>query len=286
MSTPGYAVNCSILFKDRPLGQRLDAVRDAGIAAVEFWWPFESPTPPDGEVDTFIAAVRNSGLQMIGLNLYAGNMPAGDRGIISWPDHDAQVRANVDILRSLRQPLGGRAYNARSGNRRPDLSPDEHDIAAVRNLGAACEVLAEIGGTVLVEPVSGAELYPLTTARHVVDVIDQVRQQTGATNLGLLFDVYHLAVNGDDVAAAMTEHRDRIAHVQVADAPGRGAPGSGRLPLGEWLTHLRAHGYDGWIALEFASEQPDPLAWLATSDLPGLPDTQPGGLPSNERNTR
>ncbi|WP_222851070.1 TIM barrel protein [Phytoactinopolyspora mesophila] len=111
-------------------------------------------------------------------------------------------------------------------------------------------------------------------------------EQTGATNLGLLLDVYHLAVNGDDVATAISTHRDRIAHVQVADAPGRGAPGSGQLPLREWLTQLRTQGYGGWIALEFTSDAPDPLTWLATSDLPGLSATQPGGSSSNERDAR
>lgn len=63
--------------------------------------------------------------------------------------------------------------------------------------------------------------------------------------------LYHLAVNGDDLDAAIASYADRVAHVQIADAPGRHEPGTGDLDLDGYVGKLEAAGYDGWVALEY-----------------------------------
>ncbi|NED99906.1 hydroxypyruvate isomerase family protein [Phytoactinopolyspora halotolerans] len=264
MDTSRYAVNCSILLADRPIPDRLAAVKRAGIEAVEFWWPFATAMPDDAEVDSFIAAVRASGLRLVGLNLFAGDMPAGDRGIASWPGREKELLASARIAARIGDELGCPAFNTLYGNRLDGVRTDEQDALAERNLREVADVLAEIGGTVLVEPVSGADAYPLKSADDAVAVIERVGGAgAGPSNLGLLLDVYHLSVNGDDVPAAIERHRSRIAHVQIADAPGRGFPGSGDLPLRTWIDDITAGGYGGWIALEYSSDDADPLGWLA-----------------------
>ena len=122
---------------------------------------------------------------------------------------------------------------------------------AIENLAAAAAAVSPIGGTVLVEPVSGADRYPLRTAAHALDVIEHVRSCTGDSNLALLADFYHLAVNGDDVAAVIEKHAGEFGHIQIADNPGRGAPGSGELPLDAWIARSRELGYTGYIGLEY-----------------------------------
>ena len=103
----------------------------------------------------------------------------------------------------------------------------------------------------LVEPVSGADRYPLLTAADAVAVIDRVAGETGVANLGLLCDLYHLAVNGDDLDQAIAAYAGRVAHVQIADAPGRHEPGTGTLDLDRHLADLAAAGYAGWVGLEY-----------------------------------
>ncbi|WP_051426391.1 hydroxypyruvate isomerase family protein [Jiangella gansuensis] len=261
MPTPRFAVNCSTLLADRPIPDRLEAVRAAGFEAVEFWWPFATATPTNTDVDAFVTAVRASGLTLIGLNLFAGDLPGGDRGVVSWPGREAELRASVDVAAGIGAALGCRSFNALYGNRLAGHDPAHQDDVAAGNLAYAATRLASIGATVLIEPVSGVDAYPLRTADDAVAVIDRVTARTGRGNLDLLLDVYHLAVNGDDVEAAIRRHRERIAHVQVADAPGRGAPGTGDLPLRSWVAQLLDTGYDGWFALEHVSTDPDPFAW-------------------------
>jgi hydroxypyruvate isomerase len=89
-----------------------------------------------------------------------------------------------------------------------------------------------------------------------------VAREGGASNVRLLADLYHLAVNGDDVPAVIAGDAELIGHVQVADAPGRGEPGTGELPLDGWLSDLQQAGYSGWVGLEYTSKATDPFAWL------------------------
>jgi hydroxypyruvate isomerase len=259
-----FAVNCSLLFTELPLLERPAAAKAAGFDAVEFWWPFDQAVPDDAAVDAFEAAVRNAGVALVGLNFFAGDMPAGDRGLLSWPGRTREFRDNVDVTMGLGERLGCRAFNALYGNRVDGVDPAAQDDLAAENLALAAEAAASMGGTVLVEPVSGAPRYPLLSASDAVAVIGRVEGGSGATNLGLLADLYHLSVNGDDVFKVIEAYADRVAHVQVADAPGRNEPGTGTLPLDRWLRSLQEAGYQGWVALEYkpSGGTLDSLAWL------------------------
>jgi hydroxypyruvate isomerase len=261
-----YTVNCSILLTDLPLLDRPDAARNAGFEAVEFWWPFDSPTPPDAEIAAFIRAIQDAGVQLTGLNFAAGDMPAGDRGILSNPALTQTFRDSVEIAVGVAETLGTRAFNALYGNRIDDHSPETQDYVATENLAYAAGAADRIGATVLVEPVSGAPKYPLTTAADAIRVIDRVHKEHGVTNLRLLADLYHLHVNGDDITAAIDAYGSRIGHVQIADAPGRGEPGTGEIPLRTYLEQLAAEGYRGYVGLEYKATKPDTFEWLPRAD--------------------
>jgi hydroxypyruvate isomerase len=246
-----YTVNCSILFTELPLLERPAAARQAGFDAVEFWWPFAEAVPADAEIDAFVRAIDDAGVQLTGLNFFAGDMPGGDRGLVSWPKRSGEFRDNIDVTVGIGERLGCEAFNALYGNRVDTAQPAEQDELAVENLGLAAQAAGRIGAVVLVEPVSGAERYPLLTAADALAVIDRVQAAYDVPNVGLLADLYHLAVNGDDVDRVIAQHLDRIAHVQIADAPGRNEPGTGTLPLLAQLSALESGGYTGLVGLEY-----------------------------------
>ncbi|OZD07236.1 hydroxypyruvate isomerase [Rhodococcus sp. 06-235-1A] len=257
-----YTVNCSILFTDVPLLDRPQRARDAGFDAVEFWWPFSNPVPSDADVDAFVSSVRDAGVQLTGLNFAAGDMPAGDRGILSDPAQKQAFRDNIDVTVGIGEQLGTRAFNALYGNRIDGVDPLDQDEVAIENLAAAGRAAAKVGGVVLVEPVSGAPAYPLKSAAGAVATIRRVAREQDVHNLRLLADLYHLAVNGEDVPAALEAHHDLIGHVQIADSPGRGEPGTGSLDLGGQLTGLAARGYDGYVGLEYKATRENTFDWL------------------------
>jgi hydroxypyruvate isomerase len=263
-----FAVNCSILFTELPLLERPQAARSAGFDAVEFWWPFDTALPGDAEVDAFERAIRDAGVQLIGLNFAAGDMPAGDRGLVSWPQRSLEFRDNIAVTLGIGERLGCRAFNALYGNRVEGVAPAAQDELAAENLALAATAAGSFGATVLVEPVSGADRYPLLTAADAVEVITRVERESGVTSLGLLADLYHLTVNGDDVSKAISTYAERIAHVQLADAPGRHEPGTGTIPIDQYLGELHVAGYDGWVGLEYkpSAATTESFAWLERTD--------------------
>lgn len=260
-----YTVNCSILLTELPLAERPAAAKAAGFDAVEFWWPFATAVPLDREVDAFIAAIRDAGVRLTGLNFAAGDMPGGDRGLLSWPARSSEFRDNLAVVAGIGDALGTKGFNALYGNRIDGVDAAAQDALAVENLAAAAAAVAPLGGTVLVEAVSGAERYPLKTAADALDVIDRARSSSGAQNLALLADFYHLAVNGDDVAIVIEKCAASFGHIQIADDPGRGAPGTGSLPLDAWVSRSQELGYSGYIGLEYKAPIETAFAWVPES---------------------
>lgn len=260
-----YEVNCSILFTELPPLERPAAAKAAGFDAVELWWPWpDQPVPSDRDVDALVGAVQDAGVQLVGLNFFAGDLAGPDCGVLSIPDRAQEFRDNIDVTVGIGERLGVRAFNALFGNRVEGVSPQQQDELGRESVAAAAKAADRIGATVLVESVSGPKPYPLRTAADAVAVVDDVRA-TGAANVGFLLDLYHLAANGDDLDAAITQFADRTAHVQIADAPGRGEPGTGDLDLQRHLAHLARRGYAGWVGLEYkptTATTPESFGWL------------------------
>ncbi|MGH3314397.1 MAG: TIM barrel protein, partial [Streptomyces sp.] len=68
-----------------------------------------------------------------------------------------------------------------------------------------------------------------------------------------------------DLRRVIDAYAERTGHVQIADCPGRGAPGTGDLDFAELLDRLSDAGYEGWIGLEYKPgdvPSADSFGWL------------------------
>lgn len=256
--------NISLLFGDLPFERRPAAAAAAGFASIECWWPFPTATPSSADVDAFVAAVTESGVHLRGLNFFAGDMSAGERGIVSHPQRRREFDDGVAVAVDIGARLGVAGFNALYGNRLPDVAVADQDEAALEALTAATECADSIGASVWVEPVSGVPAYPLKLAADALSIIDAVRQRISRGHIALLADLYHLTVNGDDVARLVAEGAQQIGHIQVADAPGRHEPGTGAAPILELVAALERAGYTGGIGLEYVptADTTEGLGWL------------------------
>jgi hydroxypyruvate isomerase len=259
-----YLVNCSLLFTELPLLERPGAAKAAGFDAVEFWWPFDSPVPGSVEIAAFTRSILNAGVQLVGLNFFAGDLAGPDCGVLSIPARSQQFRDNIDVTVGIGAQLDVTGFNALYGNRVDGVSSEQQDELATENLSFAAKAAAGIGATLLVESVSGPKPYPLRTAADSIAVIERVRS-AGHQNIGFLCDLFHLSCNGDDLDAVIGKYAGDVRHVQIADAPGRGEPGSGELEIDGYLAALETAGYDGWVGLEYkpsTGNTLDSLSWL------------------------
>lgn len=270
-----FDVNLSILFTELPLLERPAAAAAAGFTAVELWWPWtDTATPEQSELDGLRKALKDSGTRLVGLNFYAGQLPGPDRGALSVPGEESdRFRANIDVAADFAASVGCKALNALYGNRVEGVDPAVQDELALENLVAAARAADRVGAILLIETLNKPEspLYPLVSAPAAIEVVDRVNAATGLGNAKFLLDIYHLSMNGEDVAAVIDAYAAKTGHVQIADNPGRGAPGTGSLPLEELLDRLRKAGYDGWVGLEYkAGDRPSARSfdWLPESARP------------------
>ena len=260
-----WTVNLSILFTDLPLTERPAAAAALGFDAAELWWTLDGPTPPARELDALRRAFTDAGVQLTGLNFDAGNMAAGDKGLVCRPADRRRFRDNIAVAVGLADSLGCRALNALYGNRPLDVPLEVQDQLALENLVAAAYVAAGVDADVLVEALNAPEApqYGLLSSADAVAVVDSVNAVTGLGNARFLADLYHLARGGEDPMKAIDAYADRLGHVQLADNPGRGYPGSGSLDFPALLGRLDAVGYQGYIGLEYKAQPGvDNFAWL------------------------
>jgi hydroxypyruvate isomerase len=259
-----FDVNCSILFTELPLLERPAAAKAAGFDGVEFWWPWDATVPSGKEADAFVSAISDAGVELVSLNFHTGDMAAGERGLVSIPSAVAAFRENIAACAEIARRTGCRRLNAPYGNRVPGVDPADQDAVAVENLRLAAAAAATAGAAVLVEAINSVDVpaFPLDSSAKAIAVIDAV----GAPNVRFLADLYHLATMGEDLPGVLGRYRDRIGHVQVADPPGRGAPGTGTVDFEPLFWQLAAQGYKGWVGLEYvptdASDSAGSFGWL------------------------
>ncbi|QEU90904.1 TIM barrel protein [Streptomyces kanamyceticus] len=264
-----FNVNLSILFTELPLLERPAAAAKAGFGAVELWWPWvDAPTPEQSELDALKKAIEDAGVQLVGLNFYAGQLPGPDRGALSIPGEESEkFRANLAVAADFAKSLGCTALNALYGNRVDGVDPSFQDELALENLARAAREAHRVGAILLIEALNKPEspLCPIVSAPKAIEIVDKVNALTGLGNAKFLMDLYHLSMNGEDLPSVIERYAAQTGHVQIADNPGRGAPGTGSLPLESLLDQLRAAGYDGWVGLEYkAGDRPsaEAFGWL------------------------
>ena len=252
-----FDVNCSILFTELPLLERAAAARAAGFEAVEFWWPFSEPVPSDREAEAFVKALGDAGVRLVLLNFAAGDMVAGDRGLLSLPAGSAAFRDNIDACVGIAGQTGCGVLNALYGNRVDGLPERQQDELAAENLALAADAAARAGASVVLEALNSYDSprAAIVSSRGALAVINEVRAG-GAANIGFLADVYHLGRMGENLPDVLARQADDIAHIQIADVPGRGAPGTGGLDFEALFGQLAAQGYPGWIGCEYKPADP------------------------------
>lgn len=275
-----FAVNLSMLFLDRPFEQRPAAAKDAGFDAVEMWWPFGTPEPPDTAVDGLLRSIDAAGVQLTGLNFDAGDMAGGDRGLVSLPDQQDRFTANVPVVVEIAKRAGCRVLNALYGNRQEDVAPWRQDECALANLASAAKAARDVA-TVVLEPLNSYEnpRYPVLRTAQGLDVIRRVREASGES-VGLLYDLYHMQRMEGNLIDTIRSYGAEMAHVQLADSPGRSAPGTGEIAFGRVLDALSDSGYRGMVGLEYRSGTTDPFDWLSPQARAGELTTRPSAVVS------
>jgi len=110
-------------------------------------------------------------------------------------------------------------------------------------------IAEELDVTILLESANTRHDHPGVLCATTGDSVD-VAEIVASPRVRLLYDLYHSTVEGEDPAKVLPEVIHLVDHVQIADAPGRGEPGSGEIDWPASLALLEQVGYKGLIGLE------------------------------------
>ncbi|MFN2504776.1 MAG: hydroxypyruvate isomerase family protein [Acidimicrobiales bacterium] len=246
-----------MLFKEVDFVDRFGRAAEAGFTAVEFWWPSGEDL---GRVE---AAIKEAGLEVALFNFDAGDMPGGDRGLLSDPERQQEFRDNVPVALELARKVGCSRLNALVGLEIDGVDTAEQLELARGNVAWAAEQAAEHDIDVMIEAVNTFENGPylLSTTKAAAEFVKQVERE----NVKLQYDVYHMQRMEGNVVATLRDRIDSISHIQIADSPERGEPGSGELNYRFILTALEELPYEGWVGLEYkptTEATEESLAWV------------------------
>jgi len=242
---PKLAANLTMLFTEYPFLERFDRAAAAGFGGVEFLFPYtESPA------DIQAALTRNS-LDLVLYNLPAGDWAAGDRGIAAQPDRREEFGTGLHQAITYARELHPPRINCLAGKADDDA---RSDAVLIANVTFAAEALAAVNVQLVVEPVNDKDVprFAIPTTRAALELIAEVESD----NVGLQYDIYHSLRMGEDPFAIIPEHIAQIAHIQIADVPGRHQPGTGEIDFARLFDVIDQTGYDGWVSLEYNPEGP------------------------------
>jgi hydroxypyruvate isomerase len=252
-----FSANLSMLFKDVPFLDRFGRASGAGFSAVEFWWPSNEDI---GEVQK---AVNDAGVEVALFNFDAGDMPKGDRGLVSDPGRQEQFRENVPVALELARSLSCGRLNILVGQELEGMTRGEQLALARENVRLAADAAAEYGISVVVEAVNTLENGPylLYATEQAVEFVRDVSRE----NVRIQHDFYHMQRMEGNLVATLHENIGTIGHVQIADSPERGEPGTGEIRYPYVLAALEELGYDGYVGLEYSpttETTEESLSWL------------------------
>ena len=256
-----FAANLSMLFTEAPFLDRFALAARAGFAAVECQFPYEAPARE------IRARLDDLGLAMVLHNLPAGDWAAGERGLACLPARTDEFRAGVSRAIAYAHELGVTQLNCLAG-----IAPAAADVDALRrtlveNLRFTARAFAAAGLRLLVEPINPFDMpgFFVNRTPQAVALLDDV----GEPNVFVQYDVYHAQRAEGELAATLAKYLPRIAHVQVADNPGRHEPGTGEIRFEYLFAELERLDYDGWIGCEYrpAGRTDVGLDWLPAGAL-------------------
>ncbi len=253
---PRFAANLTMLWPELDVYDRFKAAAEAGFRRVEILF-VHALDPARVE-----RALRENGLELVLFDPAPGNWDKGERGLLSIPGREEEFLATVRDAVASAKRFGTKLINALAGIPPAGVSRADGERTAIANLRAGAPLVEKIGAKVLVEAINSVDMpgYFADTVERAAALVEGA----DSPSVRLQLDQYHVGMAGSDARAALKRYAPLVAHVQVADVPGRNQPGTGKQPIREFLDDLDRLDYRGSVGLEYRprGSMDEALSWL------------------------
>jgi hydroxypyruvate isomerase len=239
---PRLEANLQFMFNEHELLDRYDAAAKAGFKGVELQSPYSVPA------EQIVERLERNKLKHVIINMPMNDPDTGKGNLPLRPDRKDLYKERVAQGVEYAAALGCIGVNVGVG------PLDNIDEAAARetlvgNLRYVATELEKVGVKALIEAINTRDqpgFYIHTTAQT-----RQVIEEAGHSNLFIQYDFYHMQIMEGDLAPTVKANLGQIAHIQLADTPGRNEPGTGEINYQFLMPYLDEIGYNGWVGCEY-----------------------------------
>ncbi|MGZ5000148.1 MAG: hydroxypyruvate isomerase family protein [Methylomonas sp.] len=253
-----FTANLSLLFGEYDLLDRFKAARDSGFEAVEIQFPYVLPA------EQVQAALQDNDLKLVLFNVDADTLLQGGEGLAAVPEKVAQFRAAVDQTLAYAELLKPEVINVLPGRCMKPERLDEYLATFKNNLRYAADQFSELGIKTVFEAVNSLDMpgFIIDGSRQMLEVLAEIDHPW----LAMQYDIYHMSRMGEDCASFLRQHPGKIGHIQFADCPGRGQPGTGNIAFEQLFVIIADSDYNGWTGAEYRpiGRTESSLGWLKT----------------------
>jgi hydroxypyruvate isomerase len=238
-----FSANLTLLFTEVAFTDRFEQAAMAGFKAVEYTFPYP------WKKEDLAERLAKYNLQQVLFNLPVGDWDGGERGIACLPGREQEFRDGVGLAIEYARALNCPLVNCLAGKIPTEAKPEKAHRTLVDNLRFAAAALEKEGIRLLVEPLNPLDFpgFYLYGSRAALNLIEEVNHP----NLWLQYDIYHMQIVEGDLMRTIQKNICRIAHIQIADNPGRNEPGTGEINYPNIFRFLDKQGYDGWVGCEY-----------------------------------
>ncbi len=238
-----FSANLSLLFTELELIDRFKAAKENGFSAVEIQFPYNLIP------DIIAAELAAHQLKLVQFNVDADDLMQGGEGLACVPEKKAKFQEALAQTVAYAQVLKPEVINILPGrcfeeHRLPDYLATFKD-----NLLLAAETLQPLGIKAVFEAINTYDMpgFIIHSGEQMLAILNQLQHP----NLFMQYDIYHMHRMGDDVIDFITRHTDKVGHIQFADYPGRGQPGTGKIDFQQIFSVIEKSNYPGWCGVEY-----------------------------------
>lgn len=251
-----FSANLSLLFSELPLLARFQAAKACGFNAVEIQFPYELPA------EAIQAELQAHDLKLVLFNVAADTLLQGGEGLAAVPEKQAQFKVAVEQAVTYAKVLKPDMINVLPGCCFNLQRLHEYRHTLKTNLRFAAETFADIGVTTVFEAINSHDMpgFIIDKSSQMLALLEEVNHP----QLQLQYDIYHMQRMQEDSAAVLKQSIDKIGHIQFADSPGRGQPGTGVIDFELLFGLIASLPYQGWVGAEYkpVGATLESLSWM------------------------
>ncbi|MEI6269791.1 MAG: TIM barrel protein [Methylococcaceae bacterium] len=253
---PNFSANLSLLFTEVELIDRFKAAKNAGFEAVEIQFPYSL------SAEIIKNTLEAQLLKLVLFNVDADDLLQGGEGLACAPEKQAQFRQAIAQTLDYAKLLKPEAINVLPGRCFNEKRKQEYLKTFKENLGFAADAFALLGIKTVFEAINSHDMpgFIIHNGQQMLDILDQLNHP----KLFMQYDIYHAQMMADRPDEFIARHANKIGHIQFADCPGRGQPGTGHINFERIFRAIERSGYSGWVGAEYkpVGTTSESLNWL------------------------